>query len=922
MPVRQLRMTLLNTGISPQDIREAVLNSGDASGFVSLLRESLGNPPVTSLPSLDAPAQLPETTVFLDGSKIDIRPLLDLWLNGKEYPTSNREKVATSLVAVIPYGRNVSRYLERLIEEINPDMLALDISPLSLRTGMLYSFSLPCAVGLPAYVEVGFPDSRQPFASETFYPGSVEETAILRSWLDKIPLVPVGMPRSPGDSTLKKADEDVHDEEMSGLHLQMAYAEFDESLKDIADSEEIIEERRRIISSLQTSISEHMSHKWQREASYAASRILEIASFLAEQKKSARLLVIADIKRYPSLYKDLNLLWQGLREEVYVPPKSDGVTSAVMLGSHSRELTEQSIQYTPETTIVQEIFKNALAKYSQDRQNEAITLEKADEFISDIALKIREHPEVSGGVSVRGTIGMREVFAGLSEIHGMTLGTLERAALVTLPSRIRLKPQVKSTTEAIVSEVFKEILYGIQFHRRIYQVVPSGKGEWLSSDELNKSLEKLIAENKDESAVVPADREKLLKFLESQGLLQRKQQEFILTRKSIDRLMEGLEQRLMEGSITRDKYELEKKRLEAMLPSPEVEIDIPPKEAAEAIMDFMDAIDIQVEREWGNDINFIRMHAYYELKKDGEEASSKGDYFRLKSLIDGMEKRGFLKAPLTGGDRTLTGAALGFLLDYLEPKDSRLRGLEMAVNASRGKVRERTELIRHYTQGDVFRDISSRHTLREVARQGRDLCDIRQGDFRVFLKHHRRPRSDIVLCIDTSGSMKDFRKLTLTRVIASLLARVAATNNDRVGVVAFDDMGQTTLPLTGEDRGVVNDYIVSLSALGATNIGDGIKCATDLLFKEPDHNRKFIVLITDGEPTAISEKAMSQFKGKKVSNPTEEAALVETRRAASRGVRVSVIHMAEEKKIKDDFVKSIARAGKGKLMVVRVGEEG
>lgn len=194
------------------------------------------------------------------------------------------------------------------------------------------------------------------------------------------------------------------------------------------------------------------------------------------------------------------------------------------------------------------------------------------------------------------------------------------------------------------------------------------------------------------------------------------------------------------------------------------------------------------------------------------------------------------------------------------------------------------------------------------------------SDFRVYLKRHQRPQSDIILCIDTSGSMADKRKLTYARVIASLLAREASLKQDRIGIVAFEDMGQTTLPLTEESNGAVNDYIVALSALGATNIGDGIKCSTDLLFREANHNRKFVVLITDGEPTAISEKAYAHLKARKPWNVTEESALIETRRAASKGVRVSVIHLAGDGNAKDEFVKSIARAGKGKLMVVRCGE--
>jgi Mg-chelatase subunit ChlD len=117
--------------------------------------------------------------------------------------------------------------------------------------------------------------------------------------------------------------------------------------------------------------------------------------------------------------------------------------------------------------------------------------------------------------------------------------------------------------------------------------------------------------------------------------------------------------------------------------------------------------------------------------------------------------------------------------------------------------------------------------------------------------------------------------------------------------------------------------LVALGANGATNIGDGIKCAVDLLTRDINHNKKRIFLITDGEPNAISEKAMKSLKDKAGApgDLTEEAALVETRRAAARGITLSVIYLAAEKIKGYEFAKKIARAGKGRVIMLNCRDE-
>ena len=64
------------------------------------------------------------------------------------------------------------------------------------------------------------------------------------------------------------------------------------------------------------------------------------------------------------------------------------------------------------------------------------------------------------------------------------------------------------------------------------------------------------------------------------------------------------------------------------------------------------------------------------------------------------------------------------------------------------------------------------------------------------------------------------QRLTYARLVAAGLARAAFHNGNRVGVVAFNDYGQTTVRITAKDRNSILNGIAGLFANGNTNIGD------------------------------------------------------------------------------------------------------
>ena len=199
-----------------------------------------------------------------------------------------------------------------------------------------------------------------------------------------------------------------------------------------------------------------------------------------------------------------------------------------------------------------------------------------------------------------------------------------------------------------------------------------------------------------------------------------------------------------------------------------------------------------------------------------------------------------------------------------------------------------------------------------MARKRHGLEDIQRRDIRVFMKQPRKRQADIVLCIDVSGSMGFRHKLTYARLAAASLARNAIDQGDRVGIIDFDDLSKTLLPL-GSSKNDLMTCISQVHAGGNTNIGDGIETAARLLLEHTGQNEKHIVLITDGLPSAVSRKALDELEDSEDTDLTEEYAILETRRALSRGIRTSVVHIVDSEGAGDEFIQSMAGAGMGKV---------
>ncbi len=919
-------------GITVSDIRRAILGGGDVSVFTKVCHQALDCPPVSSMSSLEALIALPEPMVLLEHIDKGLVTAVAAWEKAKDYQPQPQAKIDLTLIALAPYGQNVGKYLEQVISGIGPDIITIDSSPLELSADMLYAFSIPCAVGLPVYGEILNKDSRQVYTTRAFYPGNINGTAIVKGWLTKIPLLPIGIPQKSGQSDLVSqlgSIGGIHPERaMSEANRLTAYRTLDKSLGNVNKLEEALEITKSICLDFIKTIDGKERETLIEEACYIASRIVEIAAYGYTLGRKIKLLAVVDITRYVDTEYAIGLLEQGITDEVYLPPRSCLLAEVlVMACRNSEKLGEQAEEYAPESTLTQELFRSALDRMIKTRESEPIEESEVDKLISQIVGRTRTHPDISRGAGGRGTVAFKEVLGGLSEMNGgsLTRENISKAALITLPSRISVNHG--NDERAVVSDIVKEVLYDIRFStRRDNLALPRALPRLSLEDitEIFKNLRPGLLEQNGEltqttlPAIIadPISNQKILEFLESRKFLKRAgQNQYSLTRKALGYLIDELEQKLKAGEITMDEYNQEKSRLMRMLESASQPRFTMSGELAKTIMEIMDAQD----KQWSSEISLERMYVYYQVKaNNGEDElnSQKRDYYGLKGLIDDLEKKGILRVTEAATEFTLTGEALDLLLEYLIARGQRGRGLKDAANLAKTLANECRDGIRRYSSGDVFRDISVRHSLKEIAKQKKGLSSVRRSDLRVFLKQHPKLQSDIIMCVDTSGSMRFQHKLTYARLAASGLAKAAIKNGDKVGMVIFNNYGQTTVPLTDDDTDRLTDCVVRLTAGGNTNIGDGIKCASQLLLQNRSRNRKHIILVTDGMPTAISERAFAQLKSLKEKDLSEESALLETRRAVSRGIQVSVIHITTKDKTSRKLIKDIARIGKGKVCLL------
>lgn len=132
-------------------------------------------------------------------------------------------------------------------------------------------------------------------------------------------------------------------------------------------------------------------------------------------------------------------------------------------------------------------------------------------------------------------------------------------------------------------------------------------------------------------------------------------------------------------------------------------------------------------------------------------------------------------------------------------------------------------------------------------------------------------KKDIVLILDTSGSMnfnfyndsipyneRDKRIYSLKQSAKQFINKFNNKDNIRIGIVPYsyysgyaNNIKQLT-EINDNNKKSYESYIDNIKVEGATNQGDGIREAGKMLLNTDGNSKKYVILITDGEATAIT----------------------------------------------------------------------
>jgi Mg-chelatase subunit ChlD len=953
--------------ISLKDIRQALLNHGDVTILQKTLKKALKNPPLAEIKTTP--------TALLKPLNHELAEVVEKWMNGKVLPKKGKPAIKLEIKPAIPYGHNLSKFIEDSIIEFKPDVVALDTSPVTgLGAGNFYTFSLHNMVGLPLQVKTLSSDGTL-LDKSAFFSGGLLETTIIKCYFERIPLVPIGIPARKAPSRTEQIFQQL---------LEKVYDDFDQSLSILPTDRDIQEQAHELIAQIwysSPSIQEERECLID-ECCYLASRVIELC---AKVKKGCRILLFIELKHFRDLEPLLKTFKKGTHfwEEFYQPPF--GVGRQLHYQS-SEERLDHLWEYAkakgPSSTICQRLFQKAFKKWATKIAKEPLASSSADYLITHILKATRNHPEIERGASVRGSLALKEVAQGYAHLKNvLNRLALYQASLVTLPHRIRMKAGSEKDPLSIIKEISQEVLYGLSYHPKETQM-EQAKPQPLTRENLKQALEGLADvtlkhtrdpkpfSNQDwalaqevmnhplvqealQNANYPTESQEalnqLLEELEKRGLLQHlTSDQYTLTEKGKESLIERFKKKLERGEINPDQL-AEMLRQIKNLPtsSSGIPMKIPKEKMSKFLAELMDAQ--HQGRSLNTSLEDIYVHYTLKEKKGVKTDPEKIDYQKLQIMIHQLEEKGLLKVSGTRMKHyTLTSKALSRLLEELIPKSS-------SSSLTRHAFKKEHEIekaeVRRYKMGDVYRDISIRHTLKEMIKQGKTLKDIGRREFRSF---DRKPSAqlDIVLCVDVSASMKEQSKLRYAKLALAGLAKAALDKKDRVGIVAFSNVGNVVTPLTDDYRTIMGS-VIRLRADQYTNIGNGLLHARNMLLRDKSGNKKYIVLITDGQPNAALSAAMksedllekenerlkegyripdgwiywdqlaSTFKGtdwKSKEQLGTKHAIIEARKTRDKDIKISVLLITHRDELGEWTAGKIAQIGRGKFYKVKTIE--
>jgi len=899
---------------------------------------------------------------LLQQTSPELAELLQQWMSTEWRPPKKAAKSESPLIMapVSPRGMDVPAYIKTLSRTAQPAVIAIDAAPAEIGAALHYGCSLHYGLQVP--VHVAHMHKKHTDQEMEFQPGDFLCELAVWCLQNKVPLIPIGTQQRMVASEFQF----LYNQMMA--EAQERFAHESRHAKDPAALEQLA------VALTQQVFNSGLSVGVEREdlitrSCYLGSRLLDLGQHLAAKGYRHEPVLV--------FYKmQLCLDLPPLARMFFSSPAAVAEMYEHLEPQHAGTFRMRAIKAEDEAVPGRAHsahgarMQKAIEKLIAERMHEELSLADIDRLCSQVALAVRRHPLVERPAGVRGTLAMREIAQGLGLIRGaVTRETLAKAGSVALAHRIRLAQGDDICMESLLKSIFSRAIYSIPLfpedeERAAEQRRPLtpeelaqalqgltdaafrqlGPEEALptsdpgfAQDAMNHPLVQQALKEAMEKGLLNDsynDYKDLLRELEDRGLLDMADaSSMTLSQDGQEKLKESLEESLRRGEITPEELAEALKNARSMPPPPGLNGDkmrLTPQAETELIAEMM---DFQHQgRSESSSLEDLYVHYSVGEKKGLEIDKEKVDYDRLKIMVHELEKKGLLA---TSGEKkrfTLSHLSLERLLKGLI---QRQKGQVLEKRAFKKELESDKTDVRRYQRGDVFKNISIRHTLRRVLRKGKTFEDINYTDLRAFEKKPAN-QLDIAVCVDISASMKESGKLRYAKMAIAELARAATDKGDRMGIIAFSNLGEVVVPLTDKLTPLM-EAAMTLRSEQYTNIGNGLRVARQMLDKSRNSNGKFIILITDGEPNAaLSEDSRGKTYhaqvaafSRQTSMETKRAmgtqhALLEAARTQRKHMKIAVVYISHEGKADQESertAREIARIGGGRFHKVKAIEQ-
>ncbi len=111
-----------------------------------------------------------------------------------------------------------------------------------------------------------------------------------------------------------------------------------------------------------------------------------------------------------------------------------------------------------------------------------------DIIISCIIDRTRSHPDIARGASSRASLAVKNISLAYQKLHGtLDSSSLQKAALIALPHRIRMNPASKKEAQEIIAEIANEVLFDVFSFDLLKQLEKEGLPKNSAQDDLTSA---------------------------------------------------------------------------------------------------------------------------------------------------------------------------------------------------------------------------------------------------------------------------------------------------------------------------------------------------------------------------------------------------------------------------------------------------